>query len=256
MAKEGEVELVEGEVDPITGEPIKKVEPGVEKTAPELETLTKSITDLNSRIKELEHESSGKEADLREERRLRQQLEDKIKQAEGKVDELGLGDLKDDDYLTAGAFKKALLGLTKVMDQGRKNEQRQRAEERMADDESRMMGRADLDVPYEEALDEFKRLTKQDPSLWEDVNREANRPGGRPAEKAYKIALRESPKYRGLERKKGREEIVKQIDETGKVPSLKGGGGGDRPKDLSKMTDEDISKLSDADLDALLKKSG
>lgn len=226
--------------------------------AAQLQTLTTQITDLTAKLKELEHERTGTVNDLREERRLRQQLEATVKKAEGEVEDLGLSTLKDEDYLTAGTFKKALTGLTKALAKSREQDSVARAEERMADDEARMTEKTSGKdaVPYDDALDEFKTLAKSDPSLWEDVQREARRPGGKPAEKAYKIALRESPKFRDLERKRAREDVVRQIDETGKLPTLKGGGGKAGDKDLTKLTDEEIAGLSDEELDALLKKTG
>lgn len=218
--------------------------------------LVDQVKDLSAQLKQLQFESSGKERDLREERRLRQELEGKLGQLQDASDHLGLKDLKDEDYVSAAQLKKVMTGVLSVLKTQRQHDGEARADERMADDEERMRGRlgADKDaVSYDEAIDEFKALAAKDPSLWDDVNREARRQGGRPAEKAYKIALRESPKYRGLERKRGREEVIRQIDEGGKVPSLKGsGGGGKGPKDLSKLTDEEIAKMSDAELDAAL----
>ena len=236
-------------------EPGTADEAGSEADGVKLAALAQQVSDLSGQLRQLSFEKDGTTRDLREERRVRQELEGKLVQLQEASDTLVIKDLKDDDYVNAAQVKKILGGMVKLIKTEKQRELDTRSDERMADDEDRMRERTDRDpqaVKYDEAIDEFKALAAKDASLWDDVNREARRPGGHPAQKAYNIALRESPKYKGLERQRGREDVIKQIDDSGRVPSLRGGGGAGRPKDLSKLTESDIANLSDVELDKLL----
>ena len=131
--------------------------------------------------------------------------------------------------------------------------------ERMADDEERIeeLIEAKPDkypVGYDEALNKFKSLATTNPGLWDQVNREATRPGGRPARLLYQIAMREHPELLATTRKRERESLLEELEREGeKPPKLKGGGGAG--KKLKDMTENEIMSLSDDELARLRKET-
>lgn len=233
---------------------------------PTVAELQKQIKDLETKISDAEgshkKELSGMLYDLKQERKLRQDAEEK----KGKEKEEEEGDpLKgksDDDIVTVGEMRKSR---TKE-ETDRKNRRiadiKERAADRMDRDEERMQDRTATKserypVTYNEALEAFDELVLKDKTLWDEVNREALRPGGRPAQKMYDIALTQHPELSKTVKKSEREKILEELEEKGEIPKrLPGGGTGKGEVNLEEMDDIALMKYAEEHPEALDKAAG
>lgn len=221
---------------------------------PTIEELKEQLKKTNEKITSMEEshrkEKKGIIEDLQRERDFRQQLEEKIRSKSKGEDEDPFEGRADDDIVTVGDLKKVTSKQQLAKDKERLADLKDRAAERMDRDEERLIRITEkpselYPVPYDEALEAFKELTEKDKTLWDEVNREALRPNGKPAEKMYRIAITQHPKLANVAKKSEREKIIEQMESEGKIPKrLSGGGAGKGELDLSTMSDEDILKAA------------
>lgn len=230
----------------------KDKEPTIEELQTKLKELGDSIAEKDKHIQRLDG-IQGELRQTREQLREMKELQDKLKD---KADDAGI-EIPDDEYLVGKQIKELIKKIDDKYEKQRKDDfnlsRSIRAKERLEDDEDRMLNKKDLEIPFKEAMDKFLELVKEDETLFEQVNREANRPGGKPAQLAYKIALREHPELVNKIKQKSREEIVDKIARGEEMPRRLSGGGGGGKLDYSKMTNDELSKLSDAEFEALIK---
>lgn len=225
----------------------------------QLEEAQKRIKELEEKAASLETEKKGIYSDFKKERETRQKLEqqtleekERMLRRESGEDEFG--EIGDDDFITGKHLKKLISGLNGRDKKRAIQEMENRANERVAVDEDRMSNLCEAKpdkypIPYEEAIDAFKELAEKDPTLWAKYDRARFRPGGKPAELAYKIALREHPKFKDQSEKTVREKLLDELEEKGKrPPKLKAGGSGGKTR-LEDMTDEEIANLTDDELE-------
>lgn len=221
--------------------------------------VQEQIKKLQEQVTSLEREKKGIYGDLKSEKERRQDLERRIQEKERLIDEKKdlIESLADDEYITGKHLKDIRRSeqekTAKIMRDGAVR----RGEERMADDENRMSELCELNpkkypVSYVDAIKEFEALANEDSSLWEEVDKAKYTPGGRPAEIAYKIALRESPKFQEMTRKKTREELLEEIENQGRSPRrLSGSSGGG--KSIERLSDSDIHHMTDEELQRALR---
>lgn len=225
-------------------------------------TLEERLAAMESKYDEAEREKKGIYDDLKSERERRRELEQKMAQNEQKIREQDeqdpLSGLGDEDFITAKQLKQ-LQAAHSLRERKRIMADLQgRAAERMASDESRLIELCDLNpkkfpVPYEEAIKEFESLAKKDPSLWDEIDRQKFKPGGKPAEAAYRIALRESSKFLQEKERRTREALLDEIENHEDKPRRLRSGSGGAARRLDQMSDQEIMGLSDDDLDKALR---
>ena len=116
-------------------EPGTADEAGSEADGVKLAALAQQVSDLSGQLRQLSFEKDGTTRDLREERRVRQELEAKLGQLQEASDTLGIKDLKDDDYVNAAQVKKILGGMVKLIKTEKQRELDTRSDERMTEDE-------------------------------------------------------------------------------------------------------------------------
>lgn len=212
----------------------------------EAQKLRNDIKTLTEQLGNLQHEKSGLYANLKEEQELRRELRDKVKELEDAAGSKGGGD--DDPYLTTEKAKKLLADQAKKTDEKVNEVRSEFAKERELTDERRMKTREDLPIPYEDAIKVFAQMAKGNPVYWKQVQDAANTPGGKPAELAYKIAIREHPDFLKKIKDQEREGLISDLEKGGKIKKLPGGGAGGagKPK-VEDMTIEEVMEMSDAD---------
>ena len=224
----------------------------IEELQEKLKELGDSIAEKDKHIQKLD----GIHNELRMTREELKELKSMQDKVRDKAEEAGI-EIPDDEYLTGKQIKEIIKKIDAKYEKLRKDDYNlsmtNRAKERLADDEDRMSSKKDLEIPYEEAMDKFLELAKEDETLFEQVNREANRPGGKPAQLAYKIALREHPELVNKIKQKSREEIVDKIARGEDIPKRLSGGGGGGKLDYSRMTTQELSKLSDKEIKTALR---
>lgn len=226
----------------------------------ELEKLQKELEALREEKASIEKEKKGIYSDYKKEQEKRRQAEASLEERERKLKEEEKSDifenLGDEDYITGKQLKK----LTNALSVRERNrvmaDLKMRADERVASDEARMQEICEVKsekfpVPYDDAINAFIELAEKDPTLWTQYDQAKFKPGGRPAELAYKIALREHPKYQKLTEEKTRERLIEEMEKNGESPKKLKSGGGGAGKRLEDMTDQEISNLSDDELDKL-----
>ena len=213
----------------------------------EVEKLTNSVKELTEKVENLQREKSGIYGDYKEQKEANKQLKAKVDELEEKLSSGGEGD--SDLYLTVNKAKTMLANSEKKIDEAKTELRGEFAAERERVDERRMKERKDLPIPYEEAIKVWAKMAKDDPSLYRQVKDEGMKPGGRPAELAYKIAIREHPEFVKRIKESTREEVVKNLNKTGAKRLPGGAAGGQR--DYNDMSIEDLMKLDDKTLDAL-----
>lgn len=224
--------------------------------------LEKRLKELEDKTAQLESEKKGIYADLKKEEARRREAEErlsfkekKIRESKEEEDEL-LSDLEDDEYLTGKQLKSFH---KKLLDRGKQREiglMKVQADERVANDEARMQDLCELNpdkypVAWADAVEAWKELCEEDPSLWQQYDFEKFRPGGHPAKLIYKIVLRDHDKFQDLTKKKTREELLDEMEKQDASKKKLKGGGGSGKKSLEDMSDEEISNLSDEELDKL-----
>uniref|UniRef100_A0A6M3L5I4 Uncharacterized protein n=1 Tax=viral metagenome TaxID=1070528 RepID=A0A6M3L5I4_9ZZZZ len=229
----------------------KAPEPTVAELQTKLAEFEKQLADKDKHIQRgdgLLNELKNVRSELQ---MTKQQLAEKVKD---KADELGIDLPGDDEYIQGKDLKKIVDAIKKdakkQVDDTVKGFMSLRAKERLADDEDRMADKK-LDIPYNDAMEKFKELAEDDATLWDQVNRESHRPGGKPAQLAYKIALRDHPDLAKKLNQKTRDELIDEITKTGKMPAKLSGGGRSGKLDPKNLTQEDIYKMSDKELDDL-----
>lgn len=235
-----------------------------EAQTPSVEDLQKQIADNDKKIKDMEEthkrETSGLVEDARLERKRRQDIED-LNKPKGEKKDL-LEGRTDDDIVTVGDVKKMRTEEAKDRQSERVGRLKERAAERMDTDEERMQDKTAkasdrYPIPYDEALKAWDELVRKDPKLWDDIHREALRPGGKPAEKMYRIAIEEHPDIRNKAKVSEREKIIAELEREGKIPKrISGGGAGDGVVDLANMSDAQLLKLAETNSAALDKAMG
>lgn len=227
-----------------------KTPPPAEPTVAELK---QQLADVNTRIAGLESkhkdEVGGLTFDLKRERQIRQELEKQLSDKKTVADEEDpLKDKDETEYATVGDLKKLQAHQTAKERKAQIVQIKMLAVGQMDKDEERMIQATakvtdTYPVPYEKALEAFDKLVKVDPSLWDDVNKEALRPNGKPAEKVYRIALLNDPDLSQLVKKSERERLIAELEKKPGAPKHLGGGGAGKPEiDLSTMSDEEILK--------------
>lgn len=210
----------------------------------EIKGLRDSITTLTENLETLRSEKSGIYADLKAERKIVKDLGEKIKTLEAGGGTVGA----DDDFLTIGKAKKLVTDAQKEGDKKVEGLRSEFAQERELSDERRMKGRTDLPIPYSDAIKVFVGLAKNDPSFYEQVRNEASKPGGRPAELAYKIALREHPDFVQKVKELGAQEVITNLGKAGRLPkNLPAGGAGSGAKKIEEMSIDEIMNLPEAE---------
>lgn len=227
-----------------------------------IQELERKLKEAEDKAKEFENEKKGIYGDLKKERERNRQLEQSLDEKEKAIskgtEEDPLGDIADDDIITGKQLKKLNQAHTEKQRKTMVANFRFMADERVANDEDRVSTLCELrpdkyPVPYADAIKAFTELAENDPSLWQQYDAAKHRPGGKPAELAYKIALREHPKFKEQTEKTAREKLLEEMEEhEGKPKKLKGGSGGGS-KRLEEMSDEEIGNLSDEDLERLSK---
>lgn len=224
----------------------------------ELEDLKAKLKETEEKNAALEKEKGGIYRDLKSEQEKRRQYEEQLAEKDKRIreeeDKDIFSNLADDEYITG----KQLKAFQKDMSVKERNrlirDMRLRADERAFTDEQRMQELTELNpkkypIAYQEAIDAFVELANKDPLLWEQYDQMKLKPGGKPAEFAYKTAVREHQKFQEATAKKTRETLLDEMRKKENEPiKLRGGGGSKRLEDLS---DSDISSLSDEELEKL-----
>lgn len=227
------------------------------KQEPEEDQLKK----LQEQIAALEKEKSGIYRDLKGEQEKRRQYEDKLLQLEQKVtkaeDEDFVSQVGDEDFITGKQLKAFIDTLSKRERERYVRDAQMRGQERAATDEVRMKEIVEANpkkypVNYDEAIQAFIELADKDPGLWRQYDTLKFTPGGKPAEFAYKYALREHDKYRAEAERKTRENLIEELrrKENEPVRLRSGSGAGKRIEDLS---DVEISNMSDDELEKAMR---
>lgn len=244
--------------------PDDPVEKKDQKTQPTADDLQKQLKELNDKITKADEEKKGIIGDLRHEREVRQRLETTLQELQmqnKRKEEFDINQVADDEYLTAGQVKKILAQQQQQGQQLTQQQQAQRSKENYVSDGERMSEATkktsdDFPVPYEEAVDEFKRMAQNNPALWDAVHRESLKFNGKPAELAYRIALTSKtfiPKIKAS----ARAELTAQLEKAGTIKrKLPPGGPPTVELDANLLSETDMMNLSDDALDALLKKTG
>lgn len=226
----------------------------------QLEETNKRIKELEERLDAETKEKKGIYGDLKKEQEKRKQLEASLEERERKIqreeDDDIFAEMGDEDFITGKHLKKFNQAVTAREKKRIVQELQSRADERLANDEHRMMelcesGSEKFPVSYDEAIEAFKELAEDDPTIWRQFDAEKYRPGGRPALLAYKIAVREHKKFQEETKRKTREQLLNDMEEKEKKPAKLKGGAGGAAKRLDEMSDEEISGLSDEELDRL-----
>jgi len=224
----------------------------------ELETTKAQLAEETKRREALENEKRGIFDDLKTERQKRQELEQTLNANKRHIDDQR-GDLEidDEEIIDGKRLKRVLKVVSDNLNKRDVNNVEIRAAERVAMDEMRIQELSELNpkkypIDYDEAIEEFTKLANADPSLWEQYDAQKYKAGGRPAEFAYRLALRESPKFREVHEKRIREEVVDKLNEDKDPKKLKGGGSG-AGKTGDRLSDSDISNMTDAELAARLR---
>jgi len=226
-----------------TVEDVKKLTDQVKGLTTKLEAAVKATEDS-------QRANSGIYGDLKKEREIRQKLTEKVEELEAAG---GGGGGEGDTYLTTASAKKLLDDAKKDMSKQIESIRDESAKERETADESRMKEMKDLPIPYLDAVKVFEQMAKSNHALYKQYVDECNRPGGKPAELAYKITLRDHPEFVALLDKKTREGIIKDITKTGKIPKLPSGGAGGGTVDYDAMSPDELVKLPDDVLGKLAK---
>lgn len=231
---------------------------------PTVEELAKTVEELTGRLTTAEDEKKGVYGDLKAERTLRQQLEATTAELKRSLESKGddpLAGKPDDEYITVAEVKKIIAHSTEAATKSQRADNIAEAKERSTAnynaDEERMSVRKDLKVPYAEVIKEFQKMASSNPALWEAVQRESIRRGGKPAEVAYKLGLT-SDVFIGKIEANARETLIKGLEKEGKIKpkKLPSGGSGKVNLDPALMSEEDLLNLPEAELDKLLKETG
>lgn len=218
----------------------------------EIRGLRDSIVTLSGDLESLKTEKTGIYTDLKAARKIIKDLNEKVTSLEA-----GGGSLGDDsDFPNVGKVKALIADVTKVSNEKVDGIRNDMARERESTDDRRMKGRTDLPIPYVDAIKIFAGLAKLNPEFYEQVRRESARPGGRPAELAYKIALREHPEFVQKVKELGADEVITNLSNAGKIKKLPAGGAGSGAKDANEMSFEEIMALSDDEWNKLAKGEG
>jgi len=190
------------------------------------EELNTKIKDLEQKVKDSEgkhsQEMSGLLYDLKQERKARQEAEDKLKTKEEEGKEDALEGRDDEDPITVKDLRALRKKDAKDRQSDHINRLKEQASDRMDRDEDRMRDKAakptdEFPVSYDEALDAFDALAKTDKTLWDEVNREALRPGGRPALRMYRIAVTKDPELSKKVKTSERDKIIEELDKEGRI---------------------------------------
>jgi len=153
----------------------------------------------------------------------------------------------DDDFLTLGKAKTLLKTAEQNTQKAVEGIRGDFARERELVDERRMKGLKDLPIPYADAIKVFVSLAKVNPAFYRQVQDEASQAGGRPAELAYKIAIREHPEFVQKIKELGANDLITNLNKAGKGPKgLPGSGGHSGPKDVNDMSIEELINMDDA----------
>lgn len=216
-----------------------------QKLQTDLDGLKTQLTEAKEQLDGAQREKSGIYHDLKSEREAVKGLKDKIAEFEAKIE----GD--DDTYMTSNKAKDMVEKLGKDVKGEVGKIRTEFMQERELMDERRMKARTDLKVPYDEAVKSFVKLCKTDKSYYTQVQAEAARPGGTPAELVYKLAITNDPEFIKQIEKNARDGVINDLNKGGKHRKLPAGGGGGGKPDYASMSMEDMSKLDDATLDKL-----
>lgn len=226
----------------------------------QLEELNKRIKELEEKTAATEAEKKGIYADLKRERETRRNLEQSLEERERKIkegtDEDAFGNIGDDDLITGKHIKHLLRGLGEREKKRLALDLKMRADDRVALDEQRVEELCETKpekypIPYEDAIKAFLELAEKDPSLWQAYDAAKHRSGGKPADYAYKTALREHPKFKEQTEIKAREKLLDELERAEKTPKKLRAGSGGGSKRLEDMSEDELSNLSDEELDRL-----
>ena len=236
------------------GNPIKKADPSPgAKQEPQEDQLKK----LQEQIATLEKEKSGIYRDLKTEQEKRRQYEDKLLQLEQKVtkaeDEDLISKVDDEDFITGKQLKVLMDTLNKRERDRYVRDAQMRGQERAANDEVRLKEIVEANpkkypVSYDEAIQAFIELADKDPGIWRQYDTLKFTPGGKPAEFAYKYALREHEKFQKVQEQRTRENLIEELRRKENEP-VKFRSSSGSSKSIDDLSNEDVSHMSDEELD-------